>query len=141
MALMKESPWTCPIFFLEHTDGEIRLRGHRIGLHTVVREYKEGRSALEIAEEYPTLPVALIRQVIAFYRENRKQVDAYVDACEKGILRQAAAEPGPGTSKVRELLDRIQQADTKHAADPDWAPRSPVDKLRQIEKETNPGTI
>ncbi len=44
-----------PEFLIGDPDGEIRLRGHRIGLYTVVREYKEGRSAEEIAEKYPTL--------------------------------------------------------------------------------------
>jgi uncharacterized protein (DUF433 family) len=126
-----------PDFLIDHPDGEIRLTGHRIGLYTVVRDYKEGRSVREIAEEYPTLSVELIRQVIAFYAENRSQVDAYVDTCEKELMRQASAQPGPGTLQVRELLDRIQQADQKHAADPDWAHFSAGEKLRQIEKESH----
>jgi uncharacterized protein (DUF433 family) len=137
MALMKETDMELPDFLIDHPDGEIRLTGHRIGLYTVVRDYKEGRSVREIAEEYPTLSADLIRQVIAFYEENRSQVDAYVDSCEKELMRQAALGPGPGTLQVRELLDRIQQADQKQAADPDWARLSAVEKLRRIQKETN----
>lgn len=126
-----------PEFLIDHPDGEIRLAGHRIGLYTVVREYRDGRSVEEIAEEYPTLSVDLIRRVIAFYIKNRSEVDAYVDACEKELERQAAAPPGPGTVRIRELMNRIQEADRKHAADLSWSSLSPLEKLFRIEQEDN----
>jgi uncharacterized protein (DUF433 family) len=126
-----------PEFLIHHPDGEIRLAGHRIGLHTVVREYQEGRSAEEIVAEYPTLPIDLVRQVIAFYLNNRAEVNAYVDACQNELERQAAAPPGPGTVRIRELMSRIQEADRKHGADPNWSSLSPLEKLFQIEQENN----
>src|SRR5438128_1025133 len=98
-----------PAFLIDHPDGEIRLAGHRIGLYTVVREYKDGHSVEEIAAEYPTLSADLIRRVIAFYLDNRGDVDTYVDTVEKELDRQAAAPPAPGTLHVRELMSRIEQ--------------------------------
>jgi uncharacterized protein (DUF433 family) len=126
-----------PEFLIDHPDGEIRLAGHRIGLYAVIREYMEGRSAEEIAEEYPTLSVDLIRQVVAFYLENRADVDNYVDAYQKELDRQAAAPPGPGTLRVRELMKRIEQADLEHGSDPSWLSLSPAEKLRRIAIENN----
>jgi uncharacterized protein (DUF433 family) len=126
-----------PAFLIDHSDGEIRLAGHRVGLYTVVREYKDGRSVEKIAEEYPTLSVDLIRQVIAFYLGNRDDVDAYVDAIQQELDRQAAAPPGPGTLRVRELMSQIEQADREHGADPSWVSLSPVEKLRRIGIEIN----
>ena len=43
--------------------------------------------------EYPTLPLALIHKVIAFYLEHQADVDAYVARCEAEIQRQRAAAP------------------------------------------------
>ena len=129
-----------PDFLTRGSMGEIRLTGHRIGLYTVVREYKEGRSAEEIAEEYPTLPLDLIRQVIAFYLENLSEVDAYVEAYRVDLERQASASPGPGVIKIRRLMEKIQEADSKHAGDPHWSALSPMEKLRRIEIESSSET-
>lgn len=65
--------------FLIHRDGEIRLRGHRVGLYDLVNRYREGYSAEMLALEYPTVDLALIHRVIAFYLENRTAIDAYLD--------------------------------------------------------------
>jgi uncharacterized protein (DUF433 family) len=107
-----------PRFLINHPDGEICLTGHRIGLYTVVREYKEGRSAEEIAGEYPTLPVDLIRQVIAFYQDNLAEVDVYVEAYRAELERQASEPPGPGVITIRRLMEKIQEAESKHEGDP-----------------------
>jgi len=40
------------------------MTGHRIGLYTVMRCYKEGYSAEQIAEEFPTLPLDLVQKVV-----------------------------------------------------------------------------
>jgi uncharacterized protein (DUF433 family) len=85
--------------------GEIRLSGHRIGLFTVVRDYKEGASAEDIAERYPTLPILLVRQVLGFYHSNLAEVDAYVADYQAELDRQEAKPPGPGVLKIRQLLE------------------------------------
>ena len=36
---------TLPDFLTQDPDGEIHMTGHRIGLYTVMRHYKEGCSA------------------------------------------------------------------------------------------------
>ena len=65
--------------FLDRTSlGSIRLTGHRIGLEHVVDFYNQGFSAEMLLEQFPTLPLALIHKVIAFYLENQADVDAYV---------------------------------------------------------------
>ncbi len=76
--------------FLTETRGEILLRDHRVGLFHVVRRYNDGFSAEMIACQYPTLPLALIHKVIAFYLENRREVDSYVQHCDATLkeLRQ-----------------------------------------------------
>jgi uncharacterized protein (DUF433 family) len=77
-----------PDFLTHDADDEIRLTGHRIGLYTVVRLYREGKTAEEIAEELPSLSLALVYKTLAFYLENRAEVDAYVDAYRAELERQ-----------------------------------------------------
>jgi uncharacterized protein (DUF433 family) len=97
---------TLPDFLTEHRYGEIRLTGHRIGLLHVVDCYNAGEPPEKIADRYPTLPVALINRVIAFYLENRAEVDAYVAKCHAEIDRQAAQpRPGPTLAELRKRLE------------------------------------
>jgi uncharacterized protein (DUF433 family) len=92
-----------PDFLTRDKFGEIRLNGHRIGLYTVVRCYKEGYSAERIAEEFPSLPLALVYKVLAFYLEAETEVDEYVEACRAEIERQAAApQPGPSRAELEQ---------------------------------------
>lgn len=106
-----------PKFLTQASDGEICLTEHRIGLYHLVQHYNEGESAEMLACRYPTLPLALVHKVLAFYLENQSEVDAYVAACSAtmaeaersarkfdwGALRRRAAsrQPSVPESQVR----------------------------------------
>ena len=77
-----------PDFLTAAPDGEIRLTGHRIGLYHLVQRYNEGESAEMLACVYPTLPLALVHKLLAFYLDNRPEVDAYVAACSAAMDQQ-----------------------------------------------------
>lgn len=80
-----------PDFLMEVPFGEIRLTGHRIGLFHVVSDYNRGYSPEQLHEEFPTLPLELISKVLAFYKENRDEVDAYMARCEEEMERNRRA--------------------------------------------------
>ncbi len=84
---------TLPDFLIEAPYGEIRLAGHRIGLYHLVSHYREGFSPERLHQEYPTLPLDLIRKVLDFYRENRAEVDAYVERYQEEIDHQRETTP------------------------------------------------
>jgi uncharacterized protein (DUF433 family) len=89
------------------------VRGSRIGLNHIVRMYREGYSPEQIAEEFDTVSLAVIHKVIAFYLENRPEVDAYMAANDAELERQAAAAPkGPSVSELRKRLEAKQRART-----------------------------
>jgi uncharacterized protein (DUF433 family) len=94
--------------YLEADDGGfVSLTGHRIGLHDVVRMYTDGSSPEMIAAQYPSLPLALIHRVIAFYLENQREVDAYVSEHAAEMDRQIASGPrGPSLAELRQRLGR-----------------------------------
>jgi uncharacterized protein (DUF433 family) len=95
-----------PEFLSRHEKGEIRLSGHRIDLFHFVYYYNEGNSAEMLLGLFPTLNLALIHKVIAFYLENKEEVDAYVARCEAEIEHHRDATPLAPT--IEELGARRQ---------------------------------
>jgi uncharacterized protein (DUF433 family) len=82
-----------PDFLTEHAYGAIRLTGHRIGLEHVMYYYHQGCSPEMLVEQYPTLSLELVQKVIAFYEQNREEVDAYVADCESKAEQLRATTP------------------------------------------------
>lgn len=91
-----------PDFLAENPDGFVHFAGHRIGLIHVVDCYNEGYSPEMLCGQFPTLPLALIHKSIAFYLENRGEIDAYVASERKAITDQAQApRQGPDLVELR----------------------------------------
>jgi len=91
-----------PDFLVRDKFGFIRLVGHRIGLDDVVCHLNEGQSPEGVRKEFPTLPLQLIRQVAAFYQQNKAEVDAYVETERAETERLRAAAPrGPDLAELR----------------------------------------
>jgi uncharacterized protein (DUF433 family) len=97
---------TLPDFLTQNATGEIRLTGHRLGLFHVVHFYNEGYLPEMLVCQYPTLPLALVHKVIAFYLENRAEVDAYVATCQDELSRHK--EANPRRIDVATLRQRLQ---------------------------------
>jgi uncharacterized protein (DUF433 family) len=104
---------TLPDSLTQHPHGELRLTGHRIGLEHVVQFYKQGFSPEMLHQQYPTLSLALIHRVIAFYLDNQADVDSYVAQCaatshsgqraEFGRVAAAIAEQAAGGEALMPL--------------------------------------
>ena len=100
-----------PDFLVQAPDGDIHLRGHRIGLLHLVYYYNEGYSPEMLVAQYPTLPLALVHKVIAFYLENREDVSGYVDSCTVELTRQRLSGPRSlDLESLRHRLEKLQQA-------------------------------
>lgn len=103
-----------PDFLKREDTDEIRLTGHRIGLFHVVYYYNEGYSPEMLACQYPDLPLALIHKVIAFYLENKAEVDDYVAKCDQELQRQRLANPKRiDLAALRARLDQMQHAERR----------------------------
>lgn len=103
-----------PDFLVDHPDGEIRLTGHRIGLYSVIAEYQDGQSPERIHETFPTIPLELVRKVVAFYHDNRAAVDAYVADYRAELDKlEASHTPGPGVQKLRRLMEAMRQSEAQ----------------------------
>ena len=58
--------------------GVIRVSNTRVTLDTVVTAFKYGATAEEIAQQYPTVPLADVYYVIGYYLRRRDEVEAYM---------------------------------------------------------------
>jgi uncharacterized protein (DUF433 family) len=86
--------------------GQVYLVGHRITLYDIVYYYNEGYSAEMLVGQFPTLSLAHVHKVIAFYLENTSAVDQYVTREDEAITKQRAeAKPGPTLSELRRRLE------------------------------------
>lgn len=92
--------------FLEPND--IRIKGHRVGIQSILRKYLAGRSAEDIAREYETLRLLDIYATITYYLQNKDEVDAYLRRIDQLIAEQMArsdAHPSPVVERLRKLRE------------------------------------
>jgi len=85
--------------------GTIRIAGTRITLDTLIGAYKRGDTPQDIAEAFPTLGLAVIYSVIAYYLHHQTELDTYLMDREKEAekLRQHF-EGDPRNKELRAKL-------------------------------------
>lgn len=99
--------------FLSRDGDFIHVTGHRIGLQDLVFYYNEGITAEGLLDAFPTLDLSVIHRTIAFYLDNKADVDAYLAGCEAEMAQQRAAAPrGPDAAELRRRLSSRQTADS-----------------------------
>lgn len=59
-------------------DGVMRVGQTRVTLDTVLAAFKEGATAEEIAQQYPTVALADVYYVIGYYLRRRDAVEIYL---------------------------------------------------------------
>lgn len=88
---------------------EIRIKGTRIGIETVLEDYLEGASPEEILLRYPTLSLEQIHATITYYLHHQDTVDAYLARWrEQGEMAWQEQERHP-SEFVRGLRQRVEE--------------------------------
>ena len=59
-------------------DGVVRIAGTRVPLETVVAAFVAGATAEEVAQQFPSLALADVYQVIAYYLRHPTDVENYL---------------------------------------------------------------
>jgi uncharacterized protein (DUF433 family) len=96
-------------YFQFLAEDAIRLRGTRVGIETVVRDYLEGASPEEIVLRYPTLTLEQIHATITYYLANQAQADAYLQRVhQRQEAAWQAAQQQP-SALMRALRTRLAQ--------------------------------
>lgn len=63
--------------------GVIRVSSTRVTLDTIVSAFKDGATAEEIAQQYPSVPLVDVYYVIGYYLRRRDEVESYLGQRKK----------------------------------------------------------
>jgi uncharacterized protein (DUF433 family) len=95
-----------PLHMDEH--GAIRVSGTRVTLETLINYYKQGESPDDLYEGFPTVPLADIHVVIAYYLRNQVEVDAYLQGRNDLAERVRQEVEASYTPEQRAAHDRLR---------------------------------
>ena len=90
-------------------ENAIRIAGTRVGVETVVRDYREGAGPEEIVLRYPTLTLEQVHATITYYLANREKVEAYLDRVRQHQEEAWQEQQHHPSAFVRSLRERIEQ--------------------------------
>ncbi|MCP5102110.1 MAG: DUF433 domain-containing protein [bacterium] len=93
--------------FLSQDD--IRIKGTRIGIETILDDYLDGISPEEIAVRYRSLTLEQVYATITYYLQNREKVDAYLSVWRQ-YTDQASQMQDQNPSEVIKRLRRMKTA-------------------------------
>ena len=88
---------------------DIRIKGTRVGIETVLDDYLNGASPEEIAARYRTLTLEQVYATVTYYLCNQEEVDEYLErwrAYAEAAWQEQQRNP---PEFVRELRERIQR--------------------------------
>lgn len=98
---------------------DIRIKGHRIGIETVLYEYLyRERTAEEIQQLYASLTLAEVYATILYYLQNQASVSQYLEDWLEWSHQQRkmqAANPHPATERLRKLKAERESQDAEMA--------------------------
>ena len=100
-------------------ENDIRIKGTRVGIETVLYEYLHNDQTPEtIADNYYTLTLEQVYATILYYLQNREKVGAYLEDyleyCRKA-REEYEKNPPPGVIRLRKILaERQKISDNSH---------------------------
>lgn len=93
---------------------DIRIKGHRIGIETVLYDYIfRERTPEEIAQRFPSLELEQIYATILYYLRNREKIEAYLNdwlAWSKRVRAEQDRNPPPVVVRLRALMAEREKA-------------------------------
>lgn len=91
--------------------GKIRVGDTRVLLEMVIHAFQQGETAEGIVDSYPTLKLADVYSVLAYYLNHRADVDTYVRQADRAvdhIRREIEASYPPETLAFRARLRALR---------------------------------
>jgi uncharacterized protein (DUF433 family) len=94
---------------VKDASGVFRVAGSRVSLDLIVRAFERGATPEEIAQDFPTLQLPDVYQVIGYYLKHSAEFSSYLDqraAEEQDLLRTHQNEWAPAGLRNRLLARR-----------------------------------
>ena len=67
-----------PVPLERGADGVIHVKGSRVTIETLIASFADGATAEEIAQQYPTLDLAVVYGVISYYLQHTAELETYL---------------------------------------------------------------
>jgi uncharacterized protein (DUF433 family) len=106
-----------PLRVDEH--GAVRVGASQVLLDIVIREFHNGAEPEAIVQGYPTVDLADVYHIFAYYLRHRKEVEKYIDARRQQsetLRQQIEAQQSSRVELRAKLLARKAQSELAHAA-------------------------
>ena len=106
------------------TDSVVRVSGTRITLDTIVAAFSQGATAEEITHQYPSLHLADVYTVIAYYLRRREAIESYLQYRQKeadNTRKQNESRFDPNGVRDRLLARRTKQVESSRNGETDVA--------------------
>jgi uncharacterized protein (DUF433 family) len=95
---------------------DIRIKGTRVGIETVIRAFSDGHSPEMIQQEYPTLTLEQVYAVITYYLQHPSELDEYVRRLDEWADQQRAKQQASDPPEViRRLRRQFASYETRRA--------------------------
>jgi len=90
-------------------EDDIRIKGTRIGIETVIDDYLNRASPEEIAARYYTLNLEQVYATILYYLHNQEEVEAYMEAWRQYVERSWQEQQTHPSEFVQRMEERIRR--------------------------------
>ncbi|MBU4226132.1 MAG: DUF433 domain-containing protein [Chloroflexi bacterium] len=91
---------------------DIRIKGTRVGIETVLDDYLDGASPEEIAARYRTLTLEQVYATITYYFHSQQEVDEYLErwrAYSDAAWQEQQRDPPEFVLEMRERMQRQRE--------------------------------
>ncbi|MEO0808907.1 MAG: DUF433 domain-containing protein [Cyanobacteria bacterium J06643_4] len=95
---------------------DIRIKGHRIGIDTILTPFLEGFSPEMIAADYPELGLEKIYATITYYYRNQTDVADYLQSLQEWReqhYQETLKNPSPVAERLRQLKSERMLSSSK----------------------------
>ena len=102
-----EEKQTIPITVEE--DGSWKVTGTRVTVEVLIEQFKRGSTPEQILDDFPTVPLASIYEIIGYYLSNQQIVEEYIT--NRGIEAkeiQSKFEDQPGMENIRKKISNAR---------------------------------
>jgi uncharacterized protein (DUF433 family) len=107
-----------PDLLTQTSEGVLRITGTRIALDSVIQAFRDGATPEEMCQDFPSLPLAQVYSLLAFYLNQRDEVDTYLaeQAQTSRIIRQELQTTHAAfLTDLRHRLTARRTSSTSHA--------------------------
>ncbi len=87
-------------------NGAYRIANTKVSLDSVIYDFKQGKTPEQIVISFPTLKLEQVYGAIAFYLQNRQDIDEYLKQSEAEFAKMS----GEWREKNLHLLNKLEKA-------------------------------